>query len=64
MFLWNGINVLLLSWRNVIVANPDPEVRFSGTVHPVELTGSGIVVNEHKEECVEVTKYGDVYCVC
>ena len=64
MFLWKRINVLLLSRRNVTVANPDPEVRFSGTVHPLDLTGSGIVFNEYKGECVEVIKYGDVYCVC
>jgi len=63
MSLWNGINVLLLARRNISVANPDPEVRSSGTVHPLELTGSGIV-NEHKGECVEFIKYGDFYCVC
>ena len=60
MFVWNGINVLLLSRRNLIVANPDPEIRSSGTVHPLDLTGSGIVVNEHKGESVEFIKYGNV----
>jgi len=64
MFLWKGINVLLPSRRNVIVADPDPEVRFSGTVHPLDLTGSGILINEHKGECVKFIKYGDVYFVC
>jgi len=37
------------------VANPDPEVRSSGTVHPLVLTRSAIVVNEHKGESVEFT---------
>ena len=46
------------------MANPDPEVGSSGTVHPVDLIGSGIVFNEHMGEWVEFIKYGDVYCVC
>jgi len=64
MFVWKRINVLLLSRRNLIVANPDPEVRSSRTVHPLDLTGSGIVANEHNGECVEFIKHGDIYCVC
>jgi hypothetical protein len=63
MFRWNGIDVLLLSRPNVTVANPDPEVRSSGTVLPLDLTGSEIV-NEHKGECVKFIKYDNVYCVC
>lgn len=54
---------MLLSRRNGTVANPDLDVRSSGTVHPLDLTGSGIV-NEHTGKCVEFIKYGDFYCVC
>ena len=55
--------MLLLSRPNVTVANPDAEVRSSGAVLPLDLTGSGIV-NEHKGEWVEFIKCGNVDCVC